>query len=421
MKKKILMLIIAATLGLTVKTMAQVPSYVPANGLIGYFGFNNNGNDQITSSVPSSNSASSTTDRFGNPNSAYQFGGSNVIKYTNSSHPLFNVGNTYQTFTMNFWVKPTVTGFGSILGAFGWGWFVELNNQNNINLAYVTSSIGTWTNCISSSSLVLNSWQMITITRNGAANQVFINGVLDNTTFGPNFLFYSYYSNWSNCWFGANGQDNNNYFSGDIDDVAIWNRALSQQEITALYNPANAALPINILQFTGKRVEKTNVLKWTTSSEQNNAYFEIEHSKDAQNFTVVSDKINSKANNGNSIISLEYSFTDVLPNEGHNYYRLRQTDIDGKTSMAKNVVDVYFSNVTMVTLYPNPAQSSMNVKADSKLIGKFYTIYDNIGKAVKSGKLNAVNTTIELGNLSNGIYLFSVGENWKQSFKILNE
>jgi hypothetical protein len=55
------------------------------------------------------------------------------------------------------------------------------------------------------------------------------------------------------------------------------------------------------------------------------------------------------------------------------------------------------------------------------LIGKFYTIYDNIGKAVKSGKLNAVNTTIELGNLSNGIYLFSVGENWKQSFKILNE
>ena len=53
MKKKILMLIIAATLGLTVTTMAQVPSYVPTNGLIGYFGFNNNGNDQITSSVPS--------------------------------------------------------------------------------------------------------------------------------------------------------------------------------------------------------------------------------------------------------------------------------------------------------------------------------------------------------------------------------
>ena len=418
------MLIIAATLGLTVTTMAQVPSYVLTNGLIGYFGFNNNGNDQITSSVPSSNSASTTTDRFGNLNSAYQFGGSNVIKYTNSSHPLFNVGNTYQTFTMNFWVKPTVTGNGFILGAFrGWGWFVQLDN-NKVNFSYISSYSPAviWTSLTSNSNIIQNTWQMITITRTGTANSVFINGVLDNTAYGPNiWVFINSTWNNMNCWFGANGQDNNSYFIGDIDDVGIWNRALSQQEITDLYNPANAALPINILQFTGKRTEEASELKWTTLSEQNNAYFEIEHSEDARNFRVVSDKIMSKANNGNSIISLEYSFTDVLPNEDHNYYRLRQTDIDGKTSMAKNVVDVYFSNVTMVTLYPNPSQSSMIVKADSKLIGKFYTIYDNIGKAVKSGKLNTANTTIELGNLSNGIYLFSVGENWKQSFKIIKE
>ena len=183
----------------------------------------------------------------------------------------------------------------------------------------------------------------------------------------------------------------------------------------------NAALPINTLQFTGKRVENTSELKWTTLSEQNNAYFEIEHSKDARNFTVVSDKINSKANNGNSNIALEYSFTDMIPNEGHNYYRLKQTDKDGKTSMAKNVLDVYFGNETMFTLFPNPAHNVINVNADNKLIGKFYTIYDNIGKVVKSGKLNAANTSIELSNLSSGFYMFSVGENKKQPFKIIKE
>jgi outer membrane protease len=252
MKKKILMLIIVATLGLTVKTMAQVPSYVPTNGLIGYFGFNNNGNDQITSSVPSSNNASSTTDRFGNSNSAYQFGGSSVIKYTNSSHPLFRVGNTYQTFTMNFWIKPTVTGNGFILGAFrGWGWFVQLDN-NKVNFSYISSySPTTWTSLTSISSITQNTWQMITITRTGSANSVFINGVLDNTTYGPNIWVFINSTWWNmNCWFGANGQDNGSYFSGDIDDVAIWNRALTPCEVATLYSSGTIPLTNIIMQDT---------------------------------------------------------------------------------------------------------------------------------------------------------------------------
>jgi hypothetical protein len=40
---------------------------------------------------------------------------------------------------------------------------------------------------------------------------------------------------------------------------------------------------------------------------------------------------------------------------------------------------------------------------------------------VLSGKIISENTTIELGNLSGGIYLFSVGENLKQTFKVIKE
>jgi hypothetical protein len=70
-------------------------------------------------------------------------------------------------------------------------------------------------------------------------------------------------------------------------------------------------------------------------------------------------------------------------------------------------------------VFPNPAQSVINVKADTKLIGNNYSIYDNTGKVVLSGKLKSENTTIELGNLSGGIYMFSVGENMRQTFKII--
>jgi hypothetical protein len=78
-------------------------------------------------------------------------------------------------------------------------------------------------------------------------------------------------------------------------------------------------------------------------------------------------------------------------------------------------------NDKLFSIYPNPAQSIVNVKADAKLIGTVYTIYDNTGKVVLSGTINAENTSVELGNLSVGIYLFSAGENVQQTFKVIKE
>jgi hypothetical protein len=75
----------------------------------------------------------------------------------------------------------------------------------------------------------------------------------------------------------------------------------------------------------------------------------------------------------------------------------------------------------LFSVFPNPVQNIIHVKADNKLIGKPYVIYDNTARVVLSGKLNSENITIELSNLSGGIYLFSVGENLQQTFKIIKE
>ena len=77
--------------------------------------------------------------------------------------------------------------------------------------------------------------------------------------------------------------------------------------------------------------------------------------------------------------------------------------------------------VNNFSVYPNPANSQINVKADETLLGSIYNIYDNTGKRVLSGKINSANTIIELGKLSGGIYLFSLGENLQQTFKFIKD
>jgi len=73
------------------------------------------------------------------------------------------------------------------------------------------------------------------------------------------------------------------------------------------------------------------------------------------------------------------------------------------------------------SVFPNPAQSLINVKVDIKLLGSAYVIYDNTGRIILKGIITSEITIIELGNLSGGIYFFSVGENLKQAFKVIKE
>jgi hypothetical protein len=77
MKMKSLLLSAVATLGLTAASLAQtVPSYVPTNGLVGWWAFNGNANDESGNGNNGTvNGATLTSDRFGNANKAYSFDG----------------------------------------------------------------------------------------------------------------------------------------------------------------------------------------------------------------------------------------------------------------------------------------------------------------------------------------------------------
>jgi hypothetical protein len=243
MKKGLLPILTICILALQANFLqAQVPSYVPTTGLIGYWPFSGNANDVISSTTPTLNSASQTTDRYGNINSAYSFNGAQMIKYSGNS-PLGQIGNSATVFSINFWISGNLGNSNIILGSFGWGYFVSANAANKILLAYVApGGAGIWQESTSVSAVNNGCWQMGTITKNGNVIKLYIDGQL-NSTIVANYSFGSYNS--TNCWFGANGQDNSGFWTGKIDDIGLWNRELTQLEITNLFDLYNPSLSVN--------------------------------------------------------------------------------------------------------------------------------------------------------------------------------
>ena len=76
------------------------------------------------------------------------------------------------------------------------------------------------------------------------------------------------------------------------------------------------------------------------------------------------------------------------------------------------------SLAALLKLYPNPASSVLNVVVASKYFNTAYSICDITGRIVLKGKLNSELTSIVLGDLSDGVYTISVGEDIRQTFKV---
>lgn len=119
-------------------------------------------------------------------------------------------------------------------------------------------------------------------------------------------------------------------------------------------NASASPLPIELVFFKGNICDKNVCLEWSTASEKNNDFYTIERSSDGINFENILNT-DSKAENGNSELSLNYFEIDNDPLEGLSYYRLKQTDYDKTVSYSK-VIAVNFSKEKLVkfTLYPNP-------------------------------------------------------------------
>lgn len=131
--------------------------------------------------------------------------------------------------------------------------------------------------------------------------------------------------------------------------------ALTSLRLYYGYYKATSPLPIELLSFAAKQDNNAVRLSWATATEQNNDHFTIERSTDALTYETVG----TVDGTGNSSIGHSYDFSDKHPEDGINYYRLKQTDYDGHSNYF-NVITADYTQLrpTEYAVYPNPATNN---------------------------------------------------------------
>jgi hypothetical protein len=140
------------------------------------------------------------------------------------------------------------------------------------------------------------------------------------------------------------------------------------------HNLCTNTLPVKLVNFSGKLVNQTAVLNWSTAEEINNKEFIIERSADGYSWQAIA--VVAGHNNSNTILS--YSYNDYSPLNGISYYRLKQVDINGSYEYSK-LVAVEKANAQHVNLMPNPFDDAITITSDAD--GKINVqIFDVLGK-----------------------------------------
>lgn len=257
-------------LALFSNAFSQIPNYVPTAGLVGFWTFDGNGNDQAGgNTLTAVGAVSYTTDRFGNANKAALFDAAS--EYFSKVSPVLPSGNTSRSLSMWYY------GSGTIYNAFGqqspfmYGDLV--NGTCYLRFGFLTNAtlnqVEYQGRCNPRTDALpaahLNAWQHIVYTLDGPTNTLALyqNGVLVNSTVLPG----SHNTSLGELRIGS-GMDNQNpngnaaQFDGKIDEVAFYDRVLTTQEIKQLSQNCNLG---STLAASNNPVCTSSILRITAS------------------------------------------------------------------------------------------------------------------------------------------------------------
>jgi|GEM_PF-2804514 len=171
-------------------------------------------------------------------------------------------------------------------------------------------------------------------------------------------------------------------------------------------------LPIELLSFDAKCDASSIKVQWETAAETNNQFFSIERSADGDVFETIG--VVNGAGNSNAV--LNYTFLDEKPLNGTSYYRLKQTDMDGRFE--------YFGPVSFtnncssdggstITVFNNPVENELTFQLIAPFDEELYiTIYDMCGRTVIKTNVATTagnnNFSMDVHSISKGIYFLSI-------------
>jgi Secretion system C-terminal sorting domain len=169
--------------------------------------------------------------------------------------------------------------------------------------------------------------------------------------------------------------------------------------------PYLVVLPLELIDFRATAQGNKVRLDWSTASESNNAYFDIEHSFDGKNFS----KIGQVKGAGTTNMTQYYTYLDEKSISGIHHYRLKQVDYDGRNSYSKKV-SVALSKSGKIAIFPTYTEGVVSLKSDDAFIENIKVI-NAVGQVVLSQNTKFESKglfEINLSSFPTGLYIISV-------------
>ncbi len=164
----------------------------------------------------------------------------------------------------------------------------------------------------------------------------------------------------------------------------------------------SSPLPVELYNFAASIWGSQALINWTTSSELNNDFFAIQKSTNAEQW----EELAVIKGAGTSKKQLYYEVIDSWPFAGISYYRLKQTDFDGKFTYSK-IVSVRFEGINEYIVSPNPSTGLFTV--GGRLEPNQMRLFNALGQAMQmKSKVDGQDTQIDISSHPAGIYILQV-------------
>jgi hypothetical protein len=172
-------------------------------------------------------------------------------------------------------------------------------------------------------------------------------------------------------------------------------------------NKTQTPLPVELFSFTARPLEDDQVeLKWSTASEKNNAYFEVQRTPDG----ITWETLEQVKGTGNSATEKNYRYLDARPYRALSYYRLQQCDLDGGKKQSWIVairLDQAWNDKLLIS--PNPASDKVIIRGNQAELDHLQ-VFDAMGREICLDGLAcyqpANRLVIDLSSWPKGIYYF---------------
>ncbi len=175
-------------------------------------------------------------------------------------------------------------------------------------------------------------------------------------------------------------------------------------------------LPITLCKWTAQNLTTSVLLEWTTATEEGNNYFTIERSFDGVNWETLG-KVEGA---GTTSMSHSYSFEDKNPLSGISYYRLKQTDFNGKSTYSSiKCINRPNDDVDNFIVYVNEESNSFIVEG-IEIAACPIEIHDILGHKITEISFYSLSTSkvaIDVTKIPAGTYIVTICNKSKSTVK----